>query len=487
VVVSLLGNTYCRFTYYIVYEILEGINLKHFHLSNIISNVIYGEFIQGHHDLIIHNVAVKPKDIKNRTLYFDIKKNLLIDLNSIPKNNLIVIVTDNLRRYKGLGDNITLIKVKNASDAYWNFIDYYRNQFDIPAIGVTGTCGKTTTKEMIKHILSSKYRNIVATDKSFNGGHRNLNYLMQMDESTQAAVMEMSGAHINNLVRYCRYFKPQIGIITTIGVDHLSTVKTLENYIKAKAKLLDGLGNKGTIILNIDDENTKKINLDKYEGKVIYFGFNATAGYAGSDLRTSINKISFTLEHDSKNYKVSIPVFGDFNAYNALAAIAATCEAGIKIEEAIESLKSFTNIERHVQLCKGIKGCTIIDDTWSTNPTSAKAALGLLKKYSNGKKTVAVLGRMGLLGDHSVEFHRQIGKQVAELGINYLITTDDESKYIGLGAKEIGMSADCIYYCYDKNQILSSLYALLDKNTIVLVKTSMLDSYGSLTDKLIKK
>lgn len=461
--------------------------MKNLQLSDIIAKSIHGEIMQGPRNGIIDNVAIKPQNIKNNTLYFNIHKNLVINFKSIPKNNLIVIVTDSLRRFKGLGDNITLIKVKNINDAYWNFIDYYRNQFDIPVIGVTGTCGKTTTKEMIKHILSLKYRNIVATYKSFNGGQRSLKYLMQVDEYTQAVVMEMSGAYTNNLIFYGKYFKPQIGIITTIGVDHLSSLKTHENYIKEKAKLLDGLDNKGILILNADDENIKKISLANYKGKVIYFGFNATADYAGSNLRTSANGIEFTLRHDNKNYKVSIPVFGDFNAYNALAAIAATCEAEIKIEKAVESLKSYTNIERHVQLCKGIKGCSIIDDTWSTNPTSAAAAIGLLKKYSEGKKTIAVLGRMGLLGDYSIEFHRQIGEQIAEAGINYLITTDARSKYIGIGAREKGMNADCIYNCSNINQIMSSLDTLLDENTIVLVKTSMLDSYGSLTDKLIIK
>jgi UDP-N-acetylmuramoyl-tripeptide--D-alanyl-D-alanine ligase len=466
---------------------LEGIKLKNLQLSHIIAKGICGEIIQGPRNGIINNVATRLRNIKNNTLYFNIDKNLVIDYKSIPKNNLSVIVTDNPKKFKDLGENTTLVKVKNINYAYWKFIDYYRSQFKIPVIGVTGTCGKTTTKEMIKHILSSKYRKVVATYKSFNYRSCNLKYLMKINEITQAAVIEMGITYPGDLPIYCRYFRPQIGVITTIGVDHLNKCKTLENYIKEKSKLLSGLRNKGTLILNADDENTNKISLRSYKGKVVYFGFNKPADYAGSHLKTSENGIDFTLRHGNKDYSVSIPIFGDFNANNALAAIAAACETGIKIEDAVEKLRSYKNIEKHVQLRKGIKGCTIIDDTWSTNPTSAAAAIEMLRKHSGGRKTIAVLGRMNLLGNHSIEFHRKIGKQIAEAGINYLITTDAASKYIGKGAKENGMSADCIYNCHNIDTIMNTIDALLDENTVVLLKTSMLDSYAGLTDKLIIK
>lgn len=458
--------------------------MKNLQVSDVILN-IDGELIKGFCNESINHVALRVKEIKNKTLYFDIYKNLVVDLNSIPKNNLFVVVTDNPERFKNFGDNITLVKVKNITSAYWKFVEYYRTQFNIPIIGVTGTCGKTTTKEMIKHILSSKYSNIVATHKSSNSLLWNFKYLLEIDDSTEIAAIEMGVAVPGDLPRYFKYFTPNIGVITTIGVDHLDRCKTLETYIKEKSKLLDGLGDNGTVILNADSENIGKIDLSNYKGKVIYFGFNESSDFIGYALRKVGEGMEFTLKHDNKNYNVFIPVLGDFNAYNALAAIAAAYEAGIKIEDAVEKLKSFKNVEQHLQIHDGIKGCIIIDDTWSTNPTSADASIRILKSYSEGKKTVAVLGRMNLLGSHDIELHRQLGELIAELGINNLITTDDTSKYIGIGALEKGMSANCIYNCSNLNEIMNILNTLLDENTVVLVKASMLDSYKSLINKLI--
>ena len=165
--------------------------MKNLQLSHIIAKCIHGKVIQGPSNLIIDNVAIRSQNIRNKTLYFNLNKNQTIDFKSIPKNNQLAIVTNNPGRFKNLGKNITLVKVENSYSAYWRFIDYYRSQFKIPVIGVTGTCGKTTTKEMLKHILSSKYKNIVATYKSFNYRSCNLKYLMEIDETTQAAAIEM--------------------------------------------------------------------------------------------------------------------------------------------------------------------------------------------------------------------------------------------------------------------------------------------------------
>lgn len=460
--------------------------MKNLKTADIIAS-IGGELIKGNPDELFDNVTTIPKGIRDKTLYIDLYKTLMADFKAISKNKPFVAVTENPGRFENLGGNVVVIKVKNIVNAYWNFVDYYRSQFNIPVIGVTGTCGKTTTKEMIKHILSSKYNNIVATYKSRNQRPYNLEYMLKIDDSTQIADMEMGVTYPQDLSIYCRYFKPQIGVVTNIGVDHLAHCGTPENYIKAKSRLLDGMGNKGTLILNMDSENIQKINLSNFKGKIIYYGFNNQADFEGCDLKRTEKGIEFSLKCRNKNYEVFIPVSGDFNAYNALAAIAAAHEAGIEIDEAIEKLKSFKNIEKHFEIRNGIKGSIIIDDTWSTNPTSAEAALRMLKNYSEGKKTVAILGRMNLLGKYSTEFHRQIGKKTAEFGIDYLVTTDNTSKDIGNAALENGISAEHIYCCSNLNEIMYVLNNLLDKNTVVLVKVSMLDSYQDLMDKLIIK
>ncbi|MDF2686058.1 MAG: hypothetical protein K0S55_1239, partial [Clostridia bacterium] len=182
-----------------------------------------------------------------------------------------------------------------------------------------------------------------------------------------------------------------------------------------------------------------------------------------------------------------IPGYADFNAYNAAAAIAAAHTLGVNLKQAGDRLASFKNIEKHFELNKGINGSIVIDDTWSTNPTSTEIALELLKKLSLGKKTIAVLGRMSLLGSQSNKYHKKIGQIIASLGIDELIILGEDAGKIGLGALQKGMNQNNIHYCKDSDEAFNILKNVLDNNSIALIKTTMLASYDDLIDKIIIK
>jgi UDP-N-acetylmuramoyl-tripeptide--D-alanyl-D-alanine ligase len=184
-----------------------------------IAQQIGGVIIQGSENLLVNNFAYHIKKVKQCTVYFDLLHEKTAASGYYFKNTLCAVVTDELERFVRCGENVTIIYVKDIDKAYWKLIDAYRVMFTIPVIGVTGTCGKTTTKEMIKHILEEKYK-VNATYKSFNAEFRHLGYLLKIDEDTQAAVYEMGVASPGNLKVSCRYFKPQVGVITNIGVDH---------------------------------------------------------------------------------------------------------------------------------------------------------------------------------------------------------------------------------------------------------------------------
>ena len=453
----------------------------------IIIEIMNGKIEQGTDNLIIDDIVTGTKRIKQGTLFFDLKRGQNNNPNNPSKNGPYAIVTDRPTEFVGLGESTTIVQVAEISEAYWKFVDFYRNIFNIPVIGVTGTCGKTTTKEMIKHILAGTYK-VNATYKSYNALFRNLGYLLDINEDTQAAVYEMGVAFSGDLKTSCRYFKPQVGIITNIGIDHLQGFGTLDAYIKAKAEFLEGLGYKGTLILNADDENIHKDRLIlNIKGNIIYFGFGNGSHFKASNITHEKGVLKFILQFEDRTYHFSIPGHGEFNVYNATAAIAAAHVIGLEIEEAGARLASFQNVEKHFEFNDGINGSTIIDDTWSTNPTSTEAALKLLKSLSQGKKTIAVLGKMSLLGNQSDQYHYKTGEKVADIGIDQLIVIGDGAAQIGRGALQKGVNKDNVYFCRDSDETYEVLKKTLDKNSIALVKTSMLASYTDLLAKIIIK
>lgn len=450
-----------------------------------IAEHIHGEILKGNDYLEITDLVTRLKSIKKGTILFDIYHDKYKEqITNI--NEPFAIVTDNPTPYLLHSGDFTLIQVENVDMALWEFIAFYRGLFSIPVIGVTGTCGKTTTKEMLKHILECKYK-VNATYKSYNAEFRHLGYLLEMDDSTEAGVYEMGVAYPNDLITACKYFKPQIGVITNIGVDHLNVFGTVDAYINAKGKFVEGLGYKGTLILNADDENIKKINLESFKGKVVYFGVDDKSHFKILNFEQKQNGINFKLQYGNEIYDIFIPGFGEFTVYNATAAIAAAYYSGCSIKDSAERLLSFKNVERHFEITNGLHGSKIIDDTWSTNPTSTEAALKLLKALSNGKKTIAVLGKMSLLGRQSSKYHNYIGGRVHDFNIDELIIIGDDAADIGIGALKKGMRQRSIRFCYSSDEVYDILNKELDENTIALFKTSMLAQYSDLVEKITER
>lgn len=459
--------------------------MKNLFLKTIVEK-LGGKILQGSDNLIIHDIAVRIKRVQKGTLLLDLYHDQARNLEVYFKDYSCAVITDRPENFKGIGKNVTLIQVSNMDDATWNFIDYYRSLFRIPVIGVTGTCGKTTTKEMIKHIMSGVLR-VNATYKSYNAAFRHFSYLLDMDDQTQAAVYEMGLAYPGDLLRSGRFYKPHVGVITNIGIDHLNAFGKLDNYIQGKGEMLEALGNRGTLVLNADDENTKKIDLSKFKGNIVYFGFSEKSHYTISNVTPVEGGFEFNIHHRDKNYKFFVPGNAEFNVYNATAAIAATHAIGFDLRRIADRLATFKNVEKHFELVEGINGSTIIDDTWSTNPTSAEIALKLLKTNANGKKTVAVLGKMSLLGRHSSKYHYNLGEKISEIGIDNLVVMGDKAVPIAIGALEKGMPENCIYIKNNSDEAYEVLKEILDENSIVLIKTSMLTPYNDLLDRIIKK
>jgi UDP-N-acetylmuramoyl-tripeptide--D-alanyl-D-alanine ligase len=456
--------------------------MKHLYLSEII-NIIDGNILsKSETDPLIKNVISRKSDrITNSTLIFFPHKSKL-------KNKLklksCIIVTQKPELFLDLSNSYTIVAVKSSEIAFEKFTSFYRNLFQLSVIGITGTCGKTTTKEMVSSILEQDL-NIVKTIQSKNSRTRNLNYLMKIDQKTDAAVIEVGVGFPGGIKTFAKYFKPSIGVITNIETDHVLGFKTHQAYINEKAMMLKVINENGTIILNSDDENIQSLDKKNIKGKIVYFGIKEDSHFKARNIKYEVDGMSFEVIFQSKIFYCKINGFGKHNVYNALAALAVTSLLGIDLKVAIERLKNFQPLARHLQIRRGVNHCTLLDDTWNTNSKSIESALEVLCNIAKGRKSIAVLGDIHELGVLSKNEHRKIGEIVHKLKIDHLITVGSEAKFIAKRALELGMDASNIIILNRQEELVDLLPKIADKNSIVLIKTSMRNSFSNILKKII--
>jgi UDP-N-acetylmuramoyl-tripeptide--D-alanyl-D-alanine ligase len=412
---------------------------------------------------------------KDHTLFFHIKEKKAVHVNSGLKS--IVIITKNPQNIINNGSEVTVVKVENCKKAYWDFVQYYRNLFDIPFISITGTCGKTTTKEMLGWILHHD-RKVNKTNRSQNVLALNLKYLLKVDESTDVTIIESAVASVGHLEASCRYFKPQIGVLTSIGIDHLNGFRSYSSYMREKAKIFACVGEKGTVVANGDDVNIKKIDLSWFKGRTIWYGKSQHANFRISEIKYSVDGMNFVLNHNGIMHPMFVPGYGEHNVYNAVAAIAVAYELGVSVEESRRRLKTFKHMERHIEVSRGIKESILIDDTWSTNPTSIKSAIDVLTNISKGKKKIAVLGEIKWLGNYTTKAHLNVGEMVAKHNVDILITIGKNAELIAQRAIECGLNPNNVFPCHTPKDAFLKIYKIIDENSVVLVKTSMKQSFS---------
>jgi UDP-N-acetylmuramoyl-tripeptide--D-alanyl-D-alanine ligase len=444
--------------------------MKPFLVSDILK-IINGRLIKGSDDILVEGAAGYIEMIDKPNMLLFLRRTWCVEWDNIRNNLPCVVVTEKLHEELSSISNCTIIKVEDIDKAYWRFAEYYRNLFNIPVIAVTGTCGKSTTKDMIKHILASEY-NVAGTYRSANSRTMHFSYLLGIDETTDAAAYETPVGEPGDLMNCCKYFKPTIGIITNIGIDHLSGCGTLENYIKAKAEILKGLPINGVIILNSDDENIKKIKPGRYKKRKVYFGIENPCDFRGTNIQFVDGGMSFLLTFNNLQFPCFIPGYGIHQVYNALAALAAVHELGFDIKKAIDQLRSFENLPLHLKLHNSIKGSQMLDDTWNINPNSLEAAIDVLANIAKGRKKIALIGDIDQLGDSSLEIHRQVGCMIANLNnIDVLITVGSMAAEVSKSALENNFSGRIFSFPNTKG-VYELLINELNPNTLLLIKSA---------------
>lgn len=366
-------------------------------------------------------------------------------------------------------EDFPFILVEDTLEALQSLAKEYRNQLDIKVIGITGSNGKTSTKDILASLLSTKYK----TQKTLGNLNNHIGTpltILSLDEDTEMAVIEMGTDNFGQISLLTSIAKPDVGIITNIGEAHLEGLKTKENIAKAKFEILEGLNPEGLFLYCGDDpilnKTTEKISIIQ---KISTYGTEETNDYRCELNMVDDNGISFRLKSPYEQ-DYFLPMLGSHNMLNATGAIAVARYFDVPVDSIQEGLYHVEKTGMRNELVFA-EGFTILNDSYKSNPASLLAALDTLYTMKQYKQKIVVLGDMLGLGEQEIKMHEDIGVKIDPEEIEYVFTIGPLAAYI---AKTAGLNFEKnkVISCRNKTQLIEKLKKVIKPNSIILVKAS---------------
>ena len=374
--------------------------------------------------------------------------------------------------------NGVLLLVKDCKAALLEAARYYRRLFDIPIIGITGSVGKTTTKDMVASVLSQKYCTLW-TQGNYNNDIGVPLTLFRLEEKHEAAVIEMGMNHFDEIHRLADVVRPQVGLISNVGVAHIEFLGSREGILKAKCELFDFMTEKDTAILNADNDMLQTME-GKLSQKIRWFGVeNQKDIYADHLEAMGMDGTKCTLHTEQGSMEIAVPIPGRHMVLNAVSAAAVGIVCGLDLDEIRKGIEGFVPTKNRMTISHTESGMTLLNDVYNSNPVSAKASLDILEN-AEGRK-IAFLGFMGELGAYAPQMHNEVGAYAAGK-TDVLICVGTYNEEMAKGAKEAGMKN---VYCFDtQEQFWQEGLDLLEKGDTILLKASRSMGFEKTVEKL---
>ena len=440
-----------------------------------IIRICNGKLICGNEDEVCDNFSKDTRQINEGDIYLGIKgenfNGSVFYKDAFVKGAKGCILQDieiNQEEINTYKDKFIII-VDNVVKALQELAIYKRSLYNIPVIGITGSVGKTSTKDMIASVMSTRYT-VLKTEGNYNNEiGLPLTILKLRDHN--AIVLEMGMSAFGEISQLTNIAKPTTAVVTIIGSSHVGELGSRENILKAKLEILEALNDKGSLIINNDNDLLNLWNENNKDNhKHVTYGIENKSELTAKDIQVNENGSTFVIELRGKEYKVEVPVAGKHFVYNSLAAIAVGLENNIEIEKIIEGISSFSLTKRRMEILKKQDNITIINDCYNASYESVKAALEYVSSLKSNRK-IAVLGDVLELGKFSQEMHQKIGEEVIKNNVDILITVGKEAKIIAGTVKS--KNENIQVYSFDDNQNASSLLKeLMKENDIILIKAS---------------
>lgn len=363
---------------------------------------------------------------------------------------------------------INVILVEDTQLAMGYIGSYYKEKFEIPYIGVTGSVGKTTTRDMVYAALTGKFN----AHKNVGNLNNHLGVpltLFELNKSHECAVLEMGMSHFGEIEYLADMVHPEIAVISNVGLSHVENLGSQEGVLKAKLEIVKNFGPNHLLIINGDDEMLSSLKGKELPYKLKTFGFSPDNDLYCKEYILSRDKISFVCEIDGVDEHFEVPTIGEHNILNAMSAILVSLELGLTLDEIRAGLNNYVATGMRLDITETDK-YIVINDCYNASPTSMKSSLKVLKTFEGNRK-VAILGDIFEMGDMAEVGHREVGRAAVETA-DVLITIGKDAAYISEEAYFNGFDAKSIYHFEDKKVLISALEGILKKDDTILVKAS---------------
>ena len=362
---------------------------------------------------------------------------------------------------------INVIEVEDTQIAFGDIAKYYKEKFEIPFIAVTGSVGKTTTRDMVHSTISARYNALK------NVGNLNNHFgvpltLFNLNKEHEAAVIEMGMSNFGEIEYLANMVQPQIGIISNVGYSHVEYLGSREGIFKAKMEVTANFDSNSLLIINGDDDCLKTLKDKDLVYQLKTFGFEKNNDIYCEDYKMTDDSTTFTAVIDGNQEEFFIPTVGEHNIYNAMAAILVGIKLNMTIEEIKEGLKNFQCTKNRLDIIK-TNNITIIDSVYNASIDSMNATLSILGRYNN--RRVAILGDMFEMGDYAEFAHRQVGKFAAN-NMDVMVAIGKDAEYIVKELIETGVNPENLYHFNTKEEAIDRLDNIIKENDVVLVKAS---------------
>lgn len=430
-----------------------------------------GEFILGSPHTVVTNISTDSRTARKGDFFFAIVgKNFdghdyLKEVIKKQAAGLVVSKKD-LDLGQDLGGFPSVVIVEDTTKALGDLAGYYRRKFNLKVIGITGSNGKTTTKQILSSILN-QVAPCLSSEKNFNNQLGVPFTLFGLTGKHRFAVVEMGTSFPGEITRLSDIGAPDLGIVTNIGFSHLENFKDLNGVYQEKIQLLRALPADGFGIVNADDTYLKNVSKDLKDGKITTFGIDSKADVTASEIKLWPDLPSFTLTAQGKSFPVQLPVYGRFNIYNALAAAATALKLNVNLDTIKKGIETFKPVGMRMETFDLMSGAVIVNDAYNANPSSMRESILSFIQTFPDKERIVVLGDMLELGDVSEAEHTRLGEFLESLPLSRIFLYGPRIK---AAAEKLGDSA--IDYFDDKDELATSLKGVISQDTVILFKAS---------------
>jgi UDP-N-acetylmuramoyl-tripeptide--D-alanyl-D-alanine ligase len=364
-----------------------------------------------------------------------------------------------------------VVVVRDAGAAVSALARYHRSRLSCPVVGITGSTGKTTTKDFLSAALSTGLR-VTATSGNRNNELGVPLTVLEASSETDVLVVEMGMRGPGEIAALCDVARPDHGLVTNIGQTHIELLGSQERILHAKGELVRCLPPEGVAFLNGDDEWSCRL-AGETQARVVFYGTQISNAVIATVVSVSAEGLpEIALAAGGERATVTLPVPGRHNAYNAAAAVAVAIALGVGLEDAAAGLARVQLTEWRMQVFTTAGGVTVINDAYNANPTSMRAAVAALSDIASGARRIAVLGDMRELGSLAELAHFRLGEEVAAALVDVLVTVGDLARRIGEGATAEGMDPGAVRPCATADEAMEVLDDILQPADVVLVKAS---------------